>query len=288
MFGEKRDFCGFDQKSEKLELNLDAIAEHSSIRERAAAEAERATVDLKKAEYMAGHIGEEFDGVISGVTAFGMFIELENGVEGLVHISSLMDDYYEFYEDRYALLGSHTRKVYRLGDPVRIEVLQVNIADRNIDFIMAGENDAVRDRIKAQLLGQRSHASARSAIKKSGGKAVSLQTVHISLLCQLGFFQLFQAISKRISLGGQFFLFCFAAFLFSDLLPKLFQRRITHMECPFPALRFFVQKLVQKMLPIIYKCFGDNVAVRIFILTRMNRAIVEAKNFSIRHSEENG
>nr|WP_307744459.1 RNB domain-containing ribonuclease [uncultured Phascolarctobacterium sp.] len=158
------------QKSEKLELNLDAIAEHSSIRERAAAEAERATVDLKKAEYMAGHIGEEFDGVISGVTAFGMFIELENGVEGLVHISSLMDDYYEFYEDRYALLGSHTRKVYRLGDPVRIEVLQVNIADRNIDFIMAGENDAVRDRIKAQLLGQRSHASARSAIEKSGGK----------------------------------------------------------------------------------------------------------------------
>ncbi len=97
-----------DQKSEKLELNLDAIAEHSSIRERAAAEAERATVDLKKAEYMAGHIGEEFDGVISGVTAFGMFIELEN--------------------------------------------------------------DAVRDRIKAQLLGQRSHASARSAIEKSGGK----------------------------------------------------------------------------------------------------------------------
>ena len=97
------------QKSEKLELNLDAIAEHSSIRERAAAEAERATVDLKKAEYMAGHIGEEFDGVISGVTAFGMFIELENGVEGLVHISSLMDDYYEFYEDRYALLGIHGR-----------------------------------------------------------------------------------------------------------------------------------------------------------------------------------
>lgn len=104
------------KKGEALESNLDSIAEHSSIRERAAAEAERATVDLKKTEYMAGHIGEEFDGVISGVTAFGMFVELENGVEGLIHISSLMDDYYEFYEDRYALLGSHTRKVYRLGD----------------------------------------------------------------------------------------------------------------------------------------------------------------------------
>ena len=120
------------------------------------------------------------------------------------------------------------------------------------------------------------------------GKAVPLQTVHISLFCQLGFFQLFQTISKRISLGGQFFLLCFTAFLFCDLLPKFFQRRITHKECPFPALRLFVQKLVQKMLPIIYKCFGDNVAVRIFILTRMNRAIVEAKNLSIRHSEENG
>lgn len=158
------------EKSEKLELNLDAIAEHASIRERAAAEAERATVDLKKTEYMAGHIGEEFNGVISGVTAFGMFVELENGVEGLIHISSLMDDYYEFYEERYALIGSHTRKVYRLGDPVRIEVLQVNIADRNIDFIMAGENDAVRDRIKSQLLGQRSHSSARSASVQSGDK----------------------------------------------------------------------------------------------------------------------
>lgn len=158
------------KKGEALELNLDSIAEHSSIRERAAAEAERATVSLKKTEYMAGHIGEEFDGVISGVTAFGMFVELENGVEGLIHISSLMDDYYEFYEDRYALLGSHTRKVYRLGDPVRIEVLQVNIVDRNIDFIMAGENDAVRDRIKSQLLGQRSQASARSAIAKGDSK----------------------------------------------------------------------------------------------------------------------
>ena len=89
---------------------LDHIAEHSSIRERTAAEAERATVDLKKAEYMAGRIGEEYDGIISGVTAFGMFVELENGVEGLVHISSLLDDYYEFIEENYALMGTHTRK----------------------------------------------------------------------------------------------------------------------------------------------------------------------------------
>lgn len=153
---------------------LDHIAEHSSIRERIAAEAERATVDLKKAEYMAGHIGEEYGGIISGVTAFGMFVELENGVEGLVHISSLLDDYYEFSEENYALIGTHTRKCYRLGDPVRIEVFQVNIAERNIDFILAGEDESVRERIKMQLAEQRkpskyrNEAPAKKAKKKKG------------------------------------------------------------------------------------------------------------------------
>lgn len=155
---------------------LDHIAEHSSIRERTAAEAERATVDLKKAEYMAGHIGEEYEGIISGVTAFGMFVELENGVEGLVHISSLLDDYYEFIEENYALMGTHTRKCYRLGDPVRIEVFQVNIAERNIDFILAGEDDNVRERIKMQLAEQRKSTTYRSDVpgkkakKKKSGK----------------------------------------------------------------------------------------------------------------------
>lgn len=137
---------------EPLGDKLDMIAENSSIRERAAADAERATVELKKCEYMADHIGEEFDGTISGVTAFGMFVELENGVEGLVHISSLMDDYYDYYEERYALVGTHSGNVYRLGDKVRIEVLQVNISDVSIDFIMAGENNGVREHIRQQLL----------------------------------------------------------------------------------------------------------------------------------------
>lgn len=147
-------------KAEPLTDKLDVIAEHSSIRERAAAEAERATVELKMCEYMEEHIGEEFDGVVSGVTAFGMFVELANGVEGLVHISSLIDDYYDFYEERYALVGTHTKKQYRLGDKVRIEVLQVNIQDVSIDFIMAGENAGVREHIRQQLLGRQNHSSA--------------------------------------------------------------------------------------------------------------------------------
>lgn len=157
------------KQRDKLETDLDEIATHSSIRERAAADAERATVDLKMAEYMAGHIGEEFEGTISGVTAFGMFVELANGVEGLVHVSSLTDDYYEFQEQQYSLIGEHTRKVYRLGDKVTIEVLQVNVAERNIDFIMAGQSAAMREHLRNQLLGRREGPSQQRGSK--GGTA---------------------------------------------------------------------------------------------------------------------
>ena len=148
--------------------SLEGMAEHSSAQERNAAEAERETVDLKKAEYMLGHIGETFEGVISGVASFGMFVELPNGVEGLVHMSSLTDDYYEFVEDRYCLTGTHTGNTYRLGDPVEIEVLQVNMEDRSIDFIMAGENEGMRDYIKTQLGSRSGSSSVRNEAKKTG------------------------------------------------------------------------------------------------------------------------
>lgn len=156
-----------EKTSEELTDKLEVMAEHSSERERAAAEAERATVELKKCEYMAEHIGEEFDGIVSSVTSFGMFVELPNGVEGLVHISSLVDDYYDYYEERYALVGSHTGHQYRLGDQVRIEVLQVNLEDVSIDFIMAGENAGVREHIRAQLLAKQSHSSVSQRRSKS-------------------------------------------------------------------------------------------------------------------------
>ena len=133
------------------EESLESMAEHSSVQERNAAEAERETLDLKKAEYMLNHIGETYEGVISGVASFGMFVELSNGVEGLVHMSSLTDDYYEFIEDRYCLAGTHNGHTYRLGDTVQIEVLQVNLEERSIDFVMAGENDAMQDYLKTQL-----------------------------------------------------------------------------------------------------------------------------------------
>ena len=136
---------------ELAEESLESMAEHSSVQERNAAEAERETLDLKKTEYMLNHIGETYEGVISGVASFGMFVELPNGVEGLVHMSSLTDDYYEFIEDRYCLAGTHNGHTYRLGDTVQIEVLQVNLEERSIDFIMAGENDAMQDYLKTRL-----------------------------------------------------------------------------------------------------------------------------------------
>ncbi|GAB7386654.1 ribonuclease R [Bacillaceae bacterium] len=120
--------------SEKLPV----IARHSSERERIAVDAERETDDLKKAEYMQQHIGEEFEGLISGVTSFGMFVELPNTIEGLVHISYLTDDYYHYDERQYALIGERTGKMYRIGDMVKVRVVDVNVAERTIDFELVG------------------------------------------------------------------------------------------------------------------------------------------------------
>lgn len=117
---------------------LPEIAERSSHRERLAVDAERETDDLKKAEYMLDKIGEEFDGVISGVTSFGLFVQLPNTIEGMVHVSFLTDDYYHYHERQYALIGERTGKVYRLGDEVTIRVLKVDLDERSIDFELAG------------------------------------------------------------------------------------------------------------------------------------------------------
>lgn len=113
------------------------LADHASVAERKADEAERETVDLKKAEFMQDKVGQEFDGLVSGVTAFGLFVSLENGVEGLVHVSTMTDDYYLFQETQYLLVGERTRRIYRLGDPVRVVVDRVDAEQRQVHFILA-------------------------------------------------------------------------------------------------------------------------------------------------------
>jgi ribonuclease R len=114
-------------------------AEQSSLREKVAEEAERESVDLKKVEYMERHLGEFFIGTISSVMPFGMFVELDNTVEGLVHVSSMVDDYYLYLEEQLAFIGRHTNKTYRLGDQVKIQVVKVNTHARQIDFELVPE-----------------------------------------------------------------------------------------------------------------------------------------------------
>lgn len=110
------------------------IAQQSSERERVAVDAERDTEQMKKAEYMLDKVGEEFEGIISSVTSFGMFIELDNTVEGLTRLSALTDDYYHFDEQHMALIGERTSKVFRIGDEVKVRVARVNMEDYTIDF----------------------------------------------------------------------------------------------------------------------------------------------------------
>jgi ribonuclease R len=115
---------------------VEKAAMQSSERERAADEAEREVEDMKKVEYMADRVGEEFEGIVSGVTAFGMFVELDNGIEGMVRVSYMEDDFYHFDEKSYMLLGERTRKTYRIGDAVRVQVLKANPDDKKLDFTL--------------------------------------------------------------------------------------------------------------------------------------------------------
>lgn len=126
-----------EERVEHYESILSEVAKHSSETERRADEAERETEKLKKVEYMERHIGETFEGVISGITHYGLYVELNNTVEGLVHVNSLEDDYYEYREDTYELVGEHSGAVYRLGQRVKIRVKGTDRLCRTIDFQLA-------------------------------------------------------------------------------------------------------------------------------------------------------
>ena len=116
------------------EAKVPQLAKSSSDRELVAVDMERDVEDMKKAEYMLNHIGEEFEGMISSVTRFGFFVELDNTIEGLVHISELKGDYYEYDDFKNRLVGQKTGKVYQLLDPVSVRCVRANKTEGNIDF----------------------------------------------------------------------------------------------------------------------------------------------------------
>ena len=134
-----------DERREQLTEDLPEIARHTSERERRANEAERELVQWKKVRFMADKVGDEFDGYITGVAAFGLYVELvEHFVEGMVHVSTMADDYYRFVERAHILRGENTGRVYRLGDRVRVQVVKVDMERRQVDLGLVEILDKVR------------------------------------------------------------------------------------------------------------------------------------------------
>lgn len=123
------------------EAYLDKAAEHCSIQEQVAVAAERDTMDLKKVQYMEPFVGEVFEGRISSITSFGMFVELENGIDGLVHIATLTDDYYFFDEEHFLLVGRQTGTEYHLGQVVTVTLVKADSAKKQIDFVLGAVED---------------------------------------------------------------------------------------------------------------------------------------------------
>lgn len=128
-----------DAKIRHYDQILEEVARQSSAMERRAEEVERETVKMKKAEFMKQHIGETFDGVISGVTEWGLYVELENTVEGLIHVNTMTDDYYTYDREQYLLKGDMTKKVYAMGQKIRIRVENVDVQTKSIDFSLERE-----------------------------------------------------------------------------------------------------------------------------------------------------
>ncbi|MFD1032128.1 ribonuclease R [Metaplanococcus flavidus] len=126
------------------DANMDDIATHTSERERRAVEAERDTDALKKTQFMADKIGEEFTGIISSVTNFGLFVELPNTIEGLVHVSNMTDDFYRFDDRQMMMIGERSNRQFRIGDEVEIKVIGVKPEESAIDFEIVGMTQNVR------------------------------------------------------------------------------------------------------------------------------------------------
>lgn len=148
-----------DERKAELDEDLPEVARHTSEMERRAAEAEREILQWKKVRFMADKVGDVFEGCITGVAPFGMFVELvEHYVEGLVHVSTMADDYYRYREQSHALFGENTKKTYRLGDQVRVQIIRVDMERRQIDL-------GLEDVLEKVRRDERSRGPARSSAR---------------------------------------------------------------------------------------------------------------------------
>lgn len=151
-----------DETIDKYSELLKEIALHTSKKEKEAVDCEREVLDMKKAEFMLDKIGEEFEGIISSVTNWGIYVELPNTIEGLVHVLDMTDDYYEFDQKTVSLIGQKTKKVYKIGDDVKVRVLAANKDEGEIDFEIIG----VKPRKKQKILVNKDKIHPKKAVKK--------------------------------------------------------------------------------------------------------------------------
>jgi ribonuclease R len=172
-----------DERRDELDEELPETARHTSERERRADDAERELLQWKKVRFMADKVGDEFHGYITGVAPYGLFVELiEHFVEGLVHISSMADDYYRFNEQQHMLRGENTKRMYRLGDKVLVQVVRVDMERRQVDLglveilesVRRAERprEPIRSRVKPKRERQRAQRPGRRerAARKTGGR----------------------------------------------------------------------------------------------------------------------
>jgi ribonuclease R len=159
-----------EERKAELDEDLPEVARHTSDMERRAADAEREILQWKKVRFMADKVGDVFDGYITGVAPFGMFVELvDHYVEGLVHLSTMADDYYRFREQQHALFGENTKKVYRLGDQVSVQIVRVDMERRQIDL-------ALEDVIEKVRRNERARGPARSSARPKRQSQVARST----------------------------------------------------------------------------------------------------------------
>ena len=161
------DEVGHSQQDKKRwESRLPDMAKHSSEAERRAIDAERETDELKKTEFMADKVGQEFMGTIISITGFGMFIQLPNTVEGLVHVSMMDDDYYRFDEDHLVMIGERTGKVFRIGQPIKVKLMRADVEEVQIDFSIVedfAKGDKPKDKHHKKIHRQKQHHKSKSS-----------------------------------------------------------------------------------------------------------------------------
>ena len=155
---------------------LEEDCKHSSNMEQLAANAERASIKFKQVEFMADHLGEVYTGIISGVTEWGLYVEIEeNKCEGLVPVRDLADDYYDYDEKNYCLVGRRNGNRYRLGDEVKVQVARANLDKKQLDFVLVDEKNPPRslDTLAAPSVAEVMRSSGKSKKTRSRGKTSS-------------------------------------------------------------------------------------------------------------------